>query len=183
MSTEGAGPSSSDRPSHHARRRLAVASLLRSLLFASAVVVGYFVLPFTSRFVTETILQLVLGLAALSALLLWQIWEILRSPVPGARAVGALMVSVPLFLTVFATTYYVMGDSDPSTFSEPMSRLDSMYFTVTMFATVGFGDITAVSETARAVAILQMLGGLVLVGLIARVIFGAVQEGRSRQDA
>ena len=56
-----------------------------------------------------------------------------------------------------------------------------MYFTVTVFATVGFGDITAVTETARGVVIVQMLLGLVLVGVIARVIFGAVQEGRRRQ--
>ena len=63
-----------------------------------------------------------------------------------------------------------------------MTRLDSMYFTVTVFATVGFGDITAVSQGARAVTTVQMMGGLVLVGLIARVIVGAVQVGRSRRD-
>jgi hypothetical protein len=75
-----------------------------------------------------------------------------------------------------------MGRSDPQQFSEPLTRLDAAYFTVTVFATVGFGDITAVSETARAVVTVQMLGGLVLVGLIARVVVGAVQEARTRRS-
>ena len=104
----------------------------------------------------------------LAVLLAWQVREILRSPYPAAQAVSALVVSVPLFLTLFAMTYYLMGQAEPSTFSEPMTRLDAMYFTVTVFATVGFGDITAVSQGARAVTIVQMMAGLVLVGLIAR---------------
>lgn len=165
-----------------ALRRRALASTLRSLLISTAVVAGYFVLPFSSRLATETVLELFLGLALIGVLLIWQVRAIVRSPYPGVRAAGALMVSVPLFLSLFAATYYLMGDAEPGAFSEPLTRLDAMYFTVTVFATVGFGDITAVSESARAVATLQMIGDLVLVGLIARVIFGAVQEGRSRRD-
>jgi hypothetical protein len=56
-----------------------------------------------------------------------------------------------------------------------------LYFTVTVFATVGFGDIVGVSQTARTVSMIQMVAGLVLVGLIARVMLGAVQESRTRQ--
>jgi hypothetical protein len=98
------------------------------------------------------------------------------------KGVGALVVSVPLFLVMFAAAYYLMGDAAPETFSEPLTRVDSMYFTVTVFATVGFGDITAVTQSARVVTTLQMMSGLVLVGLIARLIVAAVQEGRSRQE-
>ena len=162
------------------RRRLALKFLLQSTLLSIAVVVGYFVLPFTSALAPDTALKLLLGLVLIAALLTWSIREILRSPVPGARAVGALMVAAPLFLTLFAASYYLMGKAEPSAFSEPMTRLDALYFTVTTFATVGFGDITAVSEAARAVATVQMVGGLVLVGLIARVVVGAVERSRDR---
>ena len=164
------------------RRRRPVMMLLGSLLVSTAIVGAYFVLPLSSDLATATAVELILGLSVIAVLLAWQILEILRSPYPAAQAVSALVVSVPLFLTLFAMTYYLMGEAEPSTFSEPMTRLDSMYFTVTVFATVGFGDITAVSQGARAVTTVQMMGGLVLVGLIARVIFGAVQEGRSRRD-
>ncbi|WP_344155034.1 potassium channel family protein [Nocardioides koreensis] len=164
------------------RRRRPLAMVGGSLLVSTALVYAYFVLPLTSDVAADTFVQLVVGLVVLAALLAWQIREILRSPYPAAQAISALVMSVPLFLTLFSVTYYLMGESAPSAFSEPMTRLDSMYFTVTVFATVGFGDITAVSQTARAVTTVQMMGGLVLVGLIARVIFGAVQEGRSRRD-
>ena len=61
-----------------------------------------------------------------------------------------------------------MGRAQPAQFSEPLTRLDAAYFTVTIFATVGFGDIVAVSEAARAVATVQMVGDLVIVGVVAR---------------
>lgn len=165
-----------------ARHRLAIASLVRSLLVAAALVVGYFVLPLSSSLAVDGALELAAGLAVLAALLTWQVRSILRSPYPVAKGVGALVVSVPLFLVLFAATYYLMADAEPTTFSEPLTRMDSMYFTVTVFATVGFGDIAAVTQGARAVTTLQMVLGLVLVGLIARLIVAAVQEGRSRQE-
>jgi hypothetical protein len=95
--------------------------------------------------------------------------------------VGALAVSVPLFLIVFATTYYLMAQSDPAGWSEPLSRLDALYFTLTVFATVGFGDIVATSAGARVAVTTQMACGLLLVGLIARVVVGAMQEGVRRR--
>jgi voltage-gated potassium channel len=162
-------------------RRRALVTLAGSLLAAAVIVVGYFLLPLTSALAVDSVLELLAGLAVLGLLIAWQIREILRSPYPAVQAFSALVVALPLFLTLFAVTYYLMGKADAPAFSEPLTRLDAMYFTVTVFATVGFGDITAVSEAARGVVIVQMLLGLVLVGVIARVIFGAVQEGRRRQ--
>jgi hypothetical protein len=51
-----------------------------------------------------------------------------------------------------------------------------MYFTVTVFTTVGFGDITATSQLARALVTVQMLLDLIVIGLVIRVFFGAVQH-------
>lgn len=162
------------------RRRRAIFIIVRSFLIAAAVIVGYFALPLDSSRAWGG-LELLVGLVLIAGLLTWQVRGILRSPVPGVQAIATLAVTVPLFLVLFAATYYLMADADESNFSEPLTRLDSLYFTVTMFATVGFGDITAASQAARGVATIQMVLGLVLVGLIARVIFGAVQEARSRQ--
>jgi voltage-gated potassium channel len=46
---------------------------------------------------------------------------------------------------------------------------------------VGFGDITAKSETARVVLTIQMLADLALLGAGLRVLLGAVQRGRERR--
>ena len=153
----------------------------RSLLVSAVVVVAYFVLPLTSPIGTGTGLWLLAGLAAVGGILSWQVRLIIRSPLPGVQAVAALAVTIPIFLILFAATYYLMGRADSDNFSEPLTRLDSLYFTITTFATVGFGDITAVSQVARGVAMAQMVLGLILVGLAAHVIVGAVQVARRRQ--
>ena len=51
---------------------------------------------------------------------------------------------------------------------------------VTVFATVGFGDISAVSSVARVLVTVQMVGDLVLIGLVLRVFMTAVDRGRRR---
>jgi voltage-gated potassium channel len=162
------------------RRRLAVASMLRSLLVSVAIVAGYFLLPM--RLDGSLPLALVGGLTVVALLLAWQIREIARSPYPRIRAIGALATSVPLFLAVFATTYFLMSRAQPANFSEPLSRLDAAYYTVTVFATVGFGDIVAKSDAARTLAIVQMLGDLIVVGLVARTLLGAVQHNLSHRE-
>jgi voltage-gated potassium channel len=53
---------------------------------------------------------------------------------------------------------------------------------VTVFATVGFGDITATSQPARLIVTAQMILDLIL-GLGIRVFLGAVQRGRQQDTA
>ena len=55
---------------------------------------------------------------------------------------------VPLFILMFATAYYVMGRAESEAFTEALSRTDALYFTVAVFATVGFGDMSPQAETA-----------------------------------
>jgi hypothetical protein len=51
-----------------------------------------------------------------------------------------------------------MAANHPANFStHALTRTDALYFTVTVFSTVGFGDITAASQSARLVVTAQML--------------------------
>lgn len=181
----GRGASRGGRPaelfSERLVRRRALLSLLQSGLVTTVIVVAYFVLPLSSPLTTATALMLFLGCAFVIALLAWQIRAITRSPYPRIRAFTALVTTLPVFLVVFATTYFVMGRTQPDDFSETLSRLDAIYFTVTVFATVGFGDITPVTAGARSVVTVQMIGDVVLVGFVAHVILGAMREGLRRQ--
>jgi voltage-gated potassium channel len=63
-----------------------------------------------------------------------------------------------------------------------MTRLDALCFTVTTFATVGFGDISPHSQIARPVALARMVCGLILVGVIAKLLFGIAQESDHRRN-
>ena len=62
-----------------------------------------------------------------------------------------------------------------------MTRTDAMYFSTTIFTTVGFGDITAKSQAARVVVTLQMFLDLVILGLVARLVVNAVSIGKQRR--
>ena len=153
--------------------------IARTLLTSAGVVVLYFVLPFDREFTAGTLAALVAGVLGMGLLVAWQVRSILLS---STRPCGleAVALSLPLFLLLFAATYAVLSDSDPGAFTEPLSRVDSLYFVVTVFATVGFGDISAVSTVARVLVTVQMVGDLVLIGLVLRVFVTAVDRGRRR---
>lgn len=84
-------------------------------------------------------------------------------------------------ITLYASTYSVIAANRPDSFSEEMSRTDALYFAVTVFSTVGFGDIAPRTDLARVVAITQMLVGLIALGLIAKILLGAVEVADRRR--
>jgi voltage-gated potassium channel len=143
----------------------------------------YYLIPLDPSSIGATVAQLAIGLLGLVALVVFQVRSIVRATYPALRAVGALATSVPLFLLLFAGTYYVMGGISEANFSEPLTRTDALYFTVTVFSTVGFGDITATTEAARVLVMGQMVAGVVIIGLGARIIVDAVKRGQRRQPA
>ncbi|MFL6048124.1 MAG: potassium channel family protein [Propionibacteriaceae bacterium] len=180
-----ASASSGSKPSNKASRgfRRVFVTLLRALGSTAALVAIYYLLPLDRSSIGVVIGILAVGLLALVGLVAIQVRGIIRSPYPVLRAVGALATSVPLFLLLFAGTYFVMGTISAGTFSQPLTRTDALYFTVTVFATVGFGDITAVTEPARVLVIGQMIADIVILGLGARIIIDAVKRGRQPMQA
>jgi Ion channel len=181
--TDHADPEPAARLEARPPRRTIVRAVLRAVGSTAALVAIYYLLPLdhTSRWAAVTMLAI--GLVALVALVVLQVRWILVSRFPGLRAVEALATSIPLFLLLFASTYVVLAAISAGNFSEPLTRTDALYFTVTVFSTVGFGDITAKTEAARLVVTGQMIADLVTIGLAVKVIVGAVKQGRQRQPA
>jgi voltage-gated potassium channel len=166
------------------RRRwwLIVRGLLRAFATATVMVALYYVLPLDRRSDDYLILELTLAIALFVLMSAWQVRAIIRSKYPGIRGIQALAVITPLFLLLFASTYFILSLHDATMFTEPLTRSDSLYFTVTIFATVGFGDITAQQEAARLVVTSQMLLDLVILGLGIQVILGAVKRGKTSSE-
>jgi voltage-gated potassium channel len=123
---------------------------------------------------------LIVGLLILLAISAWQLRMVVRARYPAVRAGEALATTVPLFLLLFASAYFAMERASPASFNHRLTRTDSLYFTVTTFSTVGYGDITATSQTARLVVIAQMILDLLALalGLGIRVFIGAIQLAR-----
>ena len=62
---------------------------------------------------------------------------------------------------------------------EPLDHTGALYFAITIFSTVGFGDITPKTDLARIVASVQMLLDLVLLGTLVRLLVTAARSGLS----
>ena len=155
-------------------------AVLRALGSAAVLVAIYYLLPLDHSAQWLAVTTLVIGLVALIGLIAFQVRAIIASPFPGLRAVEALAISLPLFLLLFASTYVVLAALAPGSFNQPMTHTNALYFVVTVFATVGFGDITAQTEAARLLVTGQMILDLVVIGVGAKVIVGAI--GRRRQQ-
>ena len=161
------------------RRRLIGLGLLRSLAMTLVLLGLYYLLPLDH--IESVPVTLVAGLLLLVAVIVWQLQATIRAPYPAVRAVEALATTVPLFLLLFASAYFTMAGTSPANFTaHSLTRTDALYFTVTVFATVGFGDITAVSQSARLVVTTQMLLDLLALGLVVRVFAWTVQLARQQ---
>lgn len=162
------------------RRRIAL-GLMRALSVTAVLVAAYYLAPLARLSEVPLSLSLVVGLIALTAVASWQLKAVVRARHPGIRAIQALATTAPLFLLLFAASYFLMAQADENSFSaHPLTRTDTLYFTVTVFSTVGFGDISAASQAARLLVVVQMILDLLVLGLGIRVFLGAVQRGRER---
>ncbi|WP_052442648.1 potassium channel family protein [Streptacidiphilus neutrinimicus] len=164
-------------PTRLTRRRITWMAV-RSAGSIAVLVALYYVMPLDHSSLPVTITILLLGLAGFVGLVVFQVGRIVRSSFPAVRAVEALATSIPFFLLLFASTYVVLAALSARNFGGHLNHTDSLYFTVTVFATVGFGDITAKSELARLVVTAQMLADLVVLGVAVRVTLGAVRHSQ-----
>ena len=165
------------------RRRLTSLALVRILATSLGLVALYYLVPLHQLGGVPVAASLSVELLILAGVVAWQILSITRSDYPAIRAVEALAVTTPLFLLLFAAAYFLLAQDNPANFSPPtLSRTDTLYFTVTVFSTVGFGDITAASEAARLIVTVQMLLDLLVLGLGIRLFFGAVRTGERRRS-
>jgi len=120
-------------------RRTVVWAVLRGFLNATVLVVLYYVLPLGEPLGTGTVVRVLIGLAVFVAITAWQIRTITGSPYPGMKAVEAFGLLFPFYMLLFASTYFVMERASAASFTEPLTRTDALYFTTTVFSTVGSG--------------------------------------------
>jgi voltage-gated potassium channel len=163
------------------RRLLLLGTVLKSLLTTTVLVTLYYVLPMNRGFDAHTVLLLTVYLVVFVVVLTFRVRGLFRSRYPGLRAVETLALVVPLYLLLFATTYFLAERADAGYFSEPLTRSSALYFSVTVFSTVGFGDIVPKTDPARLVVTGQMLLDVILLGFGVRVFVGAVNLARERR--
>ena len=162
-----------------AQRRPFVFAVVRGLSVTVLLMAAYFSVPLNRLATLPFGAIIVGGVVILGAVILYQVRSIIRAVHPAAKAIEALTLTGPLFLLLFASTYFLMSQADSANFNvSGLTRSDTLYFTVTVFATVGFGDIVAISHSARALVTAQMILDLILIGAVIRAFVEAVRIAR-----
>ncbi|HEX3980318.1 MAG TPA: potassium channel family protein, partial [Acidimicrobiales bacterium] len=154
----------------------------RAVVTTVVLLAAYYLIPIEHRAHEFPALRLGVALAVFVVVLANEIRLISTHEQPPLRAAVAMATVIPLFLVLFAWIYLTLSHTDPTAFvGGRLTRSSALYFTVTVFSTVGFGDITPKSDPARLVVTVQMLADLAVLAVVIRLIFGAVTRGVARQ--
>ncbi|MFP5312164.1 MAG: potassium channel family protein [Actinomycetes bacterium] len=134
----------------------------------------YFVIPvggFNDQNPVAAWVRLAAVVFVFFGVLVFQLRTILAARVPQVRAAETVVEAILMFLCLFALLYLSLSVTDSSSFNERLTRTDALYFTTSTFATVGFGDVTPVSQLARALVSVQMIADLGALLVIVKVAF------------
>jgi voltage-gated potassium channel len=131
--------------------------------------------------VTLRLAAVVVGLGALALLIVRQLRQELRFPQQATRVEGLVLV-LCLVVLLFALAYDLLAQ-EAGQFEGLRTRTDALYFTVTILATVGFGDVHATGQAARAIVTLQMVFDLVFVATAAALLGGRLRRRASARQA
>jgi hypothetical protein len=159
------------------QRRAAIARAGATVVLAWVLIIGAFcLLPIGQESGLRAVLRLGADIALVGVVFAWQIRRISVAELPELRAIEALGIVVVVFLVAFSAIYLAMSHQSVATFSRPLDHIQALYFTVSVFSTVGFGDITPKTDTARIVVAAQMLLDLVIIGAVVRLLFNAAKS-------
>jgi len=162
------------------RRRLILHSVL-VITFAWVSLIGlYYLLPLDAPTAESAAVRILLGGIAFVVVMVWLVRRIIYSEHPQMKAIEAIGVIIPLFVVVSAGSYLLLAHTRGGGFSVALDHSSSLYFTVTVLSTVGFGDITPTSTAARLMVTGQMLLDLVLVATVIRLVARAASKGLER---
>jgi len=165
-------------------RRLIIAGIVRVLGVIATTLVVYFLVPVEGEGARATAVFACLGIATILAVFARQISRVSRARRPVLAAVEALVLVFVLFLCLFALLYVSMSVNDPEAFTQSVDKVAGIYFTTTVLTTVGFGDISPISNIARIMVTVQMVLGMVLIGTAFKALgFSAKRAVDSRSGS
>jgi multisubunit Na+/H+ antiporter MnhC subunit len=111
------------------------------------------------------------GIALLALIL--QIRNLTRNP-SLRTSLLQLIFGVSFINYAFALTYYTAGTSQ--NFGKPLTHIDALYFELTTFTTVGYGDIAARSQLARGLVSIQLAVDIVFVLGIVTIVLARLTQ-------
>lgn len=156
-------------------------AVTRSLGLVVATLGIYALMPIREETAVAVGVFALVGLIVLGVVFARQVRRISRAANPLGAAIEALGLVFGMFLALFAFAYVSLNAADPAAFTQPVDKVAGVYFSVTVLATVGFGDITPVSDMARLMVTSQMVLDLILIGSAVKVLGASARQAVQRR--
>ncbi len=121
----------------------------------------------------------IVGVTGVAWLLRLQVRLYLRARGERGQVIALLSV-LYIIVLFFALFYYLLEINSPGQFEGLETRTDSMYFTLITLGTVGYGDIHAVGQVARAVNMVQVAFDIVIIGTLLAVAAPGIAQQIAR---
>lgn len=151
------------------------------LLGGTLVVVVYFVLPVQQESAVHAtalrVLATVLGVVAMGALVTRELRRQVQSGYD--RRLDGLLLAVIVVVVGFSLIYFLVNRNDPAQVSGLHTRIDALYFTMSTMTTVGYGDVHAEGQAARALVVVQLVFNLVFVTTAAALVSSRIRSAVS----
>ena len=161
------------------RRWLIARAVAVSVLIVAGLLTTFSLFPWEGATAGRVGTRIVIVIVSLVVVTTFAIRYVVLSKYPVLTVFQALAAVVGFALVAFASVYLLMSIDHEHAFSEPLSRTDALYFSLTTATTIGYGDISAKTEVARIVVMIQMVINVVVIGVAARVL---VHTARKRAD-
>jgi hypothetical protein len=131
--------------------------VVRLLVAITLLCIVYFTVPLSREIGRSEAVQLAIGALSLGLLGFMVVWEVRQQLMDQTRNIDRLALAMAVAVMGFALGFYVMAERDPGSIAGLDTRLDSLYFTMTTLLTIGYGDIHATGQGARALVLVQMV--------------------------
>jgi hypothetical protein len=147
-------------------------ALRRSALICALIVAVYYVVPVQpgghGGQLALRVAGTVVGGLAITALIVRQVRRHVATP--EEASLPALLTALVGGVAFFAFVDYTVAVVGPGQFADLSTRTDALYFALATLTTVGYGDVHATGQVARAVMTVQLLFNLVVVATGATVL-------------
>jgi hypothetical protein len=143
----------------------------RPILTFVGVLVAYYAFPVDfDRAPGFVIISLVLTLAGL-ALIAWTMVSELGHLRRGeaSRSLPVLAMLILLLVMSFSLAFFLLEHASPGQIASLHTRTDALYFTLSTMATVGYGDVHAEGQAARALVSAVIAFDVVVVASLVRL--------------
>jgi excisionase family DNA binding protein len=97
-------------------------------------------------------------------------WSAIRRSFGTPAIVLSLLMAFISLVFYFASVYWSLSIYRTEAFGQQLSKVDALYFSMTVFTTTGFSDIHPAESAPRAVITVQMLAGFVMISFIVALL-------------